>query len=362
MVKQALMDNIDKKTKDAVYLLTRMIEIPSFSREESAVADLVFDALQKDGLEPKRRGNNVWCVDPHYDIQKPTILFDAHLDTVKPVSGWTREPFKATVEGDCIFGLGSNDDGASVVSLMQVYKTLIDTCQSYNLVYSASCEEEVSGKDGLESVLPLFPPIHVGLVGEPTEMQPAIAEKGLMVLDVIAHGRAGHAARDEGDNAIYRALEDISWIRDYCFSQVSPLLGPVKMTVTEVHAGTQHNVIPDQCSFVVDVRSNEFYSNKDLYDYICLHVSSEVKARSFRLNSSCIDMGHPLVLKAMEIGRVPFGSPTLSNQALLPFPSMKMGPGCSSRSHTADEYVRISEIDQAIRLYLELLDGLKLEK
>jgi acetylornithine deacetylase len=356
------MDNIVVKTKEAVDLLTRMIEIPSFSREEGAVADLVFDKLQKDGLEPHRIGNNVWCVDPYYDALKPTILLDAHLDTVKPVSAWTKNPFKATVEGDCIFGLGSNDDGASVVSLMQVYKTLIGSCQSYNLVYSASCEEEVSGSAGLECVLPLLPPIHVGLVGEPTNMQPAIAEKGLMVLDAIAYGKAGHAARDEGENAIYKAIADIGRIKDLSLSRVSPLLGPVKMTVTMVHAGTQHNVIPDQCTFVVDVRSNELYSNKELYDYICLHVSSDIKARSFRLNSSSIDAEHPLVLKTLEMGLVPFGSPTLSNQALMPFPSMKMGPGCSSRSHTANEFIKISEIDHAIRLYLELLDGLKLEK
>lgn len=356
------MKELDTRTQEAVGLLKQMIEIPSVSREETAVADLLFACLEKEGLAPHRLGNNVWCVDPNYDAAKPTLLLDAHLDTVKPVSAWTRNPYQATVEGDCIYGLGSNDDGGSVVSLLQVYKTLIRTEQTYNLVYSASCEEEVSGKNGLESVLPLFPPVTVALVGEPTEMQPAVAEKGLMVLDVTAHGKAGHAARNEGENAIYKALDDINWFREHRMRQESPLLGPVKMTVTLVQAGTQHNVIPDQCTFVVDIRTNEFYSNKDLFDYISSRVGSEVKARSFRLNSSRIELTHPLVMKAQEMGLKPFGSPTLSNQALMNFPSMKMGPGCSSRSHTADEFIRISEIDQAIRLYLELLDGLVLEK
>lgn len=356
------MKKLDIRTQKAVELLKQMIAIPSVSRDEAAVATLLFDYLQQEGLEPHRQGNNVWCVDPHYDAAKPTLLLDAHIDTVKPVSAWTRDPFTPTVEGDCIYGLGSNDDGGSVVSLLQVYQTLIQTNQTYNLVYSASCEEEVSGKNGLESVLPLFPPVTVALVGEPTEMQPAVAEKGLMVLDVTAHGKAGHAARNEGENAIYKALDDICWFRDFQFDRQSSLLGPVKMSVTMVQAGTQHNVVPDQCSFVVDIRSNEFYSNKDLFDYISLHIESEAKARSFRLNSSRIEQNHPLVVKAKEMGLKPFGSPTLSNQALMNFPTMKMGPGCSSRSHTADEFIKISEIDRAIQLYLELLDGLELEK
>lgn len=353
--------DLDVRTKAAVDLLKQMIEIPSVSRDESAVADLIYNYLQKEGMNPKRQGNNVWCVDPNFDPKKPTLLLDAHIDTVKPVSAWSRDPFKATVEGDCIYGLGSNDDGGSVVALMQVYKTLTGTPQPYNLVYSASCEEEVSGKNGLESVLPLFPSISVALVGEPTDMQPAIAEKGLMVLDITAYGKAGHAARNEGENAIYKALDDIRWIRDFRFDQESSLLGPVKMTVTVLQSGTQHNVIPDKCTFVADVRSNEFYSNRDIYDYVCLHLDSEVKARSFRLNSSRIEITHPMVVRAKEMGMRPFGSPTLSNQALMPFPSMKLGPGSSSRSHTADEYIKISEIDQAIRIYLELLDGLVLE-
>ena len=351
----------DNRTQVAVELLKQMIEIPSVSRVETAVADLVNTFLQQEGLNPQRMGNNIWCVDPHYDAQKPTLLLDAHLDTVKPVTAWTRDPYQAIQDGDKIYGLGSNDDGGSLVALMQVYETLTATNQSYNLVYSASCEEEVSGKNGLECILPLLPPVTVALVGEPTEMQPAIAEKGLMVLDATAYGKAGHAARNEGDNAIYKVLDDIRWVSEYHFEKESPLLGPVKMSVTVLNAGTQHNVIPDKCSFVVDVRSNELYSNQELYEFINQRMSCEVKARSFRLNSSRIDRSHPLVRKAVEMGLKPFGSPTLSNQALMPFPSMKMGPGSSSRSHTADEFIKISEIDEAIRLYLELLDGLVLE-
>ena len=240
------------------------------------------------------------------------------------------------------------------------YRHLSTTEQAYNLIFLASCEEEVSGKNGIESVLPQLPPIALGIVGEPTEMHPAIAEKGLMVLDVKAYGKAGHAARNEGDNAIYKVLDDIRWFKDYQFEKVSPLLGAVKMSVTQINAGTQHNVIPDVCSFVVDIRSNECYSNEELYKEIGTHIRSEATARSFRLNSSHISADHPFVKRAISHNRVPFGSPTLSDQALMKFPSVKIGPGKSSRSHTADEYVLISEIEEAIQLYVELLDGLVL--
>ncbi|MBQ4228656.1 MAG: M20/M25/M40 family metallo-hydrolase, partial [Bacteroidaceae bacterium] len=267
-----------------------------------------------------------------------------------------------TREGSRIYGLGSNDDGASLVSLLHVFAELAKHSPKggagrglYNLVFLASAEEEVSGKDGIESVLPLLPKIDVALVGEPTGMQPAIAEKGLMVLDVTAHGKAGHAARDEGENAIYKALEDIEWFRNYKWEKISPLLGPVKMTVTIVNAGTQHNVVPDTCTFTVDVRSNECYTNRELFDEIGKNVKSEVKARSFRLGSSSIDVNHPLVQKIIGLGGKPFGSPTLSDQALMPFPSLKLGPGDSKRSHSADEFVDFCEIQQAIETYLKLL-------
>ena len=339
-------------TERAVELLCRLIEVPRFSGEEEAAADLLQDYMENElGLEVKRDFNNLWSVQPNFDAEKPTLLLNAHIDTVKPVAGWQRDPFKATREGDRIYGLGSNDDGASLVSLLHVFAALKDQDTKYNLVFLASAEEERSGKCGIEHVLPLLPKIDVALVGEPTGMQPAIAEKGLMVLDVTAHGKAGHAARDEGENAIYKALEDIEWFRNYKWEKVSPLLGPVKMSVTIINAGTQHNVIPDTCTFTVDVRSNECYTNREIFDEIGKNVKSEVKARSFRLGSSGIDVNHPLVQRIIELGGKPFGSPTLSDQALMPFPSLKMGPGESKRSHSADEFVEIGEI----RAYLSLL-------
>ena len=247
-----------------------------------------------------------------------------------------------------------------MVGLLQVFLQLCRTTQAYNLIFLASCEEEVSGKGGIESVLPQLPPIQFAIVGEPTEMQPAIAEKGLMVLDVTAYGRSGHAARNEGDNAIYKVLDDIAWFRDYRFPKESPFLGPVKMSVTMANAGTQHNVIPARCTFVVDIRSNECYTNQELFDEIRKHISCEAKARSFRLGSSHVSPDHPLVRKAVALGRAPFGAPTLSDQALMPFPSLKMGPGKSARSHTADEFIFVKEIEEAIGMYLELLEGVKI--
>ena len=340
----------------AVGLLCRLIEVPRVSREETAAADMLQAYMQDElGLSTQRLGNNLWSVAPNFDEKKDTLLLNAHIDTVKPVAGWQRNPFKATREGSRIYGLGSNDDGASLVSLLHVFAALKEEKTRYNLVFLVSAEEEVSGKDGIESVLPLLPKIDIALVGEPTGMQPAIAEKGLMVLDVTAHGKAGHAARDEGENAIYKALEDIEWFRNYKWEKISPLLGPVKMTVTIVNAGTQHNVVPDTCTFTVDVRSNECYTNRELFDEIGKNVKSEVKARSFRLGSSSIDVNHPLVQKVIGLGGKPFGSPTLSDQALMPFPSLKLGPGESKRSHSADEFVDFCEIRQAIETYLKLL-------
>ena len=362
----------------AIELLCRLVEVPRVSREETAAADLLQAYMQDElGLEVQREGNNLWSLQPSFDPEKQTLLLNAHIDTVKPVSGWQRDPFRATREGDRIYGLGTNDDGASLVALLHVFAHLVKLSPKgfpkggagrglFNLVFLASAEEEVSGRGGIESVLPSIKKmvngklsngkwIDVALVGEPTGMQPAIAEKGLMVLDVTARGKAGHAARDEGDNAIYHAIDDIQWFRHYRWERVSPLLGPVKMSVTIVNAGTQHNVVPDTCTFTVDVRSNECYSNQELLDGIKEHVRSEVKARSTRLGSSGIDVNHPLVQRIIELGGKPFGSPTLSDQALMPFPSLKMGPGQSSRSHTADEYIEVDEIRQAIETYMKVL-------
>jgi acetylornithine deacetylase len=342
---------------DAVELLKTLIAAPSISREEDKAADALIRFIIRCGLTYKREVNNVWIIDPHYDENRPNLLLNAHLDTVKAVDSWTRHPFTPMVEGDTIYGLGSNDCGGGLVSLLQVFRMLIKKEQKYNVIYLASAEEEISGKNGIERVLPMLPPIDVAVVGEPTGLQPAIAEKGLMVLDVTAHGKSGHAARNEGVNAIYQALDDIQWFRNYTFPKNSEVLGPTNMNVTMISAGTQHNVIPDKCTFTVDIRSNENYTNKEIYDFICKNVKSGVKARSFRLSSSHININHPLIKRALEMKLVPFGSPTLSDQALMSFPSFKLGPGESCRSHCADEFIRISEIDKAIDLYFNLFDG-----
>lgn len=341
---------------EAVNLLKALISIPSFSREEKKAADFIEDFLQRAQLAPQRSGNNIWCLPPIIRPNHPTLLLNAHIDTVRPVAGWRHDPFAPTLEGDCLYGLGSNDCGGGLVSLLQVFRLLrTDENLPWNLIWLASCEEEVSGRNGIESVLPQLPPIDCAIVGEPTGLQPAIAEKGLMVLDVTARGRAGHAARNEGINALYEALPDIEWFRTHRFDRVSPLLGPVKMSVTVIAAGTQHNVVPDICKFTVDIRSNECYSNLEILDEIKKNVRSEVHARSTRLNSSRIAPDHPLVQRAIALGTQPYGSPTLSDQALMSFPSFKLGPGDSARSHTADEFIRISEIADAISFYERLL-------
>lgn len=346
---------------EAIDLLKGMISRPSFSREETAVADYLQKCWSDAGHHVFRKGNNLWIIAPGFDFAKPTLLLNSHIDTVKPAAGWQKDPFlPEETEDDRLYGLGSNDAGASVVSLYEAFTILSAKAQPYNLIFLASCEEEVSGKNGIESVLPELPPIHFAVVGEPTGMRPAIAEKGLMVLDCVATGKAGHAARNEGVNAIYKAIEDINWFSTYQFPEKSDLLGPVKMTVTIIKAGTQHNVVPDRCEFTVDIRSNEFYSNERLFELIKEQVGCEIKARSFRLNSSRTEPEHPFVQRCLMLGKEPFGSPTLSDQALMRFPSVKIGPGDSARSHSADEFIRGPEIRDAITTYVRLLDGLAL--
>jgi len=345
---------------DAIDLLKRLISIPSISREENQLADFLENMLKEKKYYPLRKGNNIWLMSPGWNELKPVILLNSHIDTVKPVAGWTKDPFFPIEEEEKLFGLGANDAGASLVSLLQVFMILTQTKQENNFIFLASCEEEISGKNGIESVLPELPPINLGVVGEPTSMQPAIAEKGLMVLDGIVYGKSGHAAREEGENAIYKALPVIEWFQQQHFPAVSPLLGSVKMTVTEIQAGTQHNVIPDLCKFTVDVRTNELYTNEALFNVLSAACGAEVRARSFRLNSSQISIEHPLVQRAIDLGMIPFGSSTLSDQSLMHFPSMKIGPGNSARSHTADEFVFVTEIADAITRYLALLSNLKI--
>lgn len=342
-----------------IELLKDLIRIPSVSRDEKAAADLLEAWMKDNGLEPQRKGNNLWVCDSEPD-GRPTILLNAHIDTVKPASGYTRDPFTPEIVDGKLYGLGSNDDGGSLVALLAVYMKMAGKGQPFRLIYSATAEEEVSGREGLDLILPEIGDIALGIMGEPTQMQMAVAERGLMVLDCTAEGKSGHAARNEGVNAIYKALEDIDWFRNHQFEKVSEYLGPVKMTVTQINAGTQHNVVPDKCTFVVDVRPNGMYTNLELLQMIKDSVSCQVKERSTRINSSNIDVNHPAICRGISLGLRTFGSPTTSNQALVSFPTVKIGPGDSARSHSADEYIEVEEIRQAVDIYTELLDGLGL--
>lgn len=345
-------------------LLKRLIATPSLTRSEQEVSAILKADMESHGYKPECIGLNLLCYGHSYDPAKPTILLNGHMDTVKPVAGWIKDPFTPTIEEGRLYGLGSNDDGAGLVSLLYTFYILDSKPQSYNPLFLATVEEEVNGQGGMKLAVNSLPEIDVALIGEPTGMQPAVAEKGLMVLDFTVHGKAGHAARNEGINALYRATELIEKLRKFTFDKVSDLLGPVKFTITMINAGTQHNVIPDICSFTADVRTNELYSNHEVFDIISGQLPEwcEVKARSFNLNSSRIDAEHPIIRKARGLGMVPYGSPTLSDQAILSCPSFKLGPGDSARSHTADEYVTLSELEQAVPRYIELLDGLTISE
>lgn len=340
-------------------LLKKLIATPSVTRSEQEASAIIKADMESHGYKPECIGLNLLCYCRSYDRTKPTLLLNSHIDTVKPVSGWTKDPFTPTGEDGKLYGLGSNDDGAGLVSLLYTFYELDNKPQPYNVLFLATVEEEVNGQGGMKLAVQNLPHIDVALIGEPTGMQPAIAEKGLMVLDFTVHGKAGHAARNEGINALYRATELIEKLRTFKFDKVSDLLGPVKFTITMINAGTQHNVIPDICTFTADVRTNELYSNHEVFDIISGMMPEwcEVKARSFNLNSSRIDVNHPLIRKSVSMGLVPYGSPTLSDQAILDCPSFKMGPGESCRSHTADEFIMLSELEEALPLYLNLLDG-----
>ncbi len=346
----------------SIDLLKRLIATPSFSREEGPTGDLIQNYLSRQQVATKRQGHNVWARNRHWQDGKPVILLNSHHDTVKPNAGWQRDPFQPGVEGERLYGLGSNDAGGPLVSLIATFLHFYQQPDlPWNLLLAATAEEEISGPHGVASILPQLGPIDLGIVGEPTQMQPAVAEKGLLVIDGYAHGKAGHAAREEGVNAIYQAWPDIERLRTYRFERVSDFLGPVKLSVTQIEAGTQHNVVPDVCHFVVDLRTNELYSNEEAFALLDELTACELKPRSFRLNSSRLPLDHPVVRRAEALGLKPFGSPTLSDQALMPFPTLKIGPGDSARSHTADEYICISEVEAGIAGYVELLEGLQLE-
>jgi acetylornithine deacetylase len=350
----------EKSYNDAVELLKRLIAVPSFSREEAGTAEILTEALKWAGIEEVRRsGNNVWARNRHFDESRPTIMLCSHHDTVRPAEGWMRDPFEPIVEDGRLYGLGANDAGASVVALVAAFLHFYDhKGLKYNLLIALVAEEEISGAGGVRSILAEIGAVDFAIVGEPTGMRLAIAERGLMVLDCVAHGVAGHAARDEGENAIYKAINDIEWLRTYRFPLVSPLLGEVKMSVTMISAGTQHNVVPAECRFTVDCRVNELYTNEQVLTTVCQHVNSKVTPRSTHLGSSAISAEHPIVVAAAELGLELFGSPTTSDQVALAVPSLKIGPGESERSHRADEYVMLSEITCGIDTYIELLSNL----
>ena len=344
---------------ESLELLEKLIGTPRVTCAEQEASDILKADMERHGYKPESIGLNLLCYPHSYDPAKPTLLLNSHIDTVKPVAGWTKDPYTPTIENGRLYGLGSNDDGAGLVSLLYTFYALDSKLQPYNVLFLATVEEEVNGQGGMKLAVQSLPHIDVALIGEPTGMQPAVAEKGLMVLDFIVQGKAGHAARNEGINALYRATELIEKLRTFKFDKVSDLLGPVKLTITMINAGTQHNVIPDTCTFTADVRTNELYSNREVFDIIggLLPEYCEVKARSFNLNSSRIDMNHALIRKCVSLGLKPFGSPTLSDQAILDCPSFKLGPGMSERSHTADEFILLSELEQAVPKYIELLDG-----
>jgi acetylornithine deacetylase len=342
---------------DAVALLKELIATPSFSKEEDQTAGILTRFLGQREIVHYRIGNNVYAFNKYYDPAKPSMLLNSHHDTVKPNKGYTLNPFEPVEKNGQLFGLGSNDAGGCLVSLIAVFLYFYEEKDlQYNLVLAASAEEEISGFNGIESLLPVLGKIDFGVVGEPTQMQMAVAEKGLLVLDGISHGKAGHAAREEGDNAIYHAIRDIQWFSTYQFPKVSNLLGPVKMSVTVIQTENKaHNVVPSLCNFVVDVRVNELYSFEEILEIIRRYTKSDIQPRSLRMRSSSISLNHPLIQSGINLGRSYYGSPTTSDKALMPFPTLKMGPGDSARSHTADEYIYVEEIHSGIELYINLI-------
>lgn len=343
-------------TKDAIELLKDLIQTESFSKQEDETAAILEEFFRERNIPYRRKKNNIWAKNKHFDASKPTVLLNSHHDTVKPNPSWTLNPLNPLVKEGKLYGLGSNDAGGCLVSLIATfcYFYYRDDLK-YNVVMAASAEEEISGRDGLEILVPDMPEIEFAIVGEPTQMHLAVAEKGLLVLDCIAHGKSGHAARDEGENALYKAVKDIAWFQNYKFPKVSENLGPIKMSVTMINAGSQHNVVPDTCKFTVDIRVTEQYTLEEITDVVKKNIESEVVPRSIRLRPSSIPKEHPIVQAGISMGRNTYGSPTTSDQALLDCPSLKMGPGDSARSHTADEFIYLDEIEEGIKLYITML-------
>lgn len=346
---------INELQQNAIELLKQLIQTPSFSGEEDQSSWIIQNWLQQYDVKFFTSGHNVWAKNEYFDVSKPTVLLNSHHDTVKPNTAYTRDPFKAEISDGKLFGLGSNDAGGPLVSLLSLFVYYYERKDlKYNMIMAATAEEESSGPNGLNSLLKELPDIDFAVVGEPTEMQMAIAEKGLLVLDGYAPGKPGHAAHDNTENAIYNAMEDIIWIKNYDFPKISNMLGKVKMTVTQIEAGQQHNVVPGTCHFVVDIRVNDLYQNKEVFDIVDAYTKSKMVARSFNLNSSSIDMDHAIVKAGLKHGRETYGSPTLSDQSVLSCASVKMGPGDSRRSHSADEFIYVREIEEAIGLFVKI--------
>lgn len=349
---------MDKKTTEAVELLKALIATPSVSRDEARTADLLFAFLAAHGAAPERLHNNVWTRAAGFDPGRPTLLLNSHHDTVRPAASYTRDPYTPTIEGDRLYGLGSNDAGASVVSLLETFLTFRTQPLPFNLLVAITAEEECMGEHGIRSVLPELGKVDMALVGEPTGMQAAIGERGLVVLDCVARGKSGHAARGEGINALYIALDDIARLREFRFEHESELLGPIGIAITQIEAGTQHNVVPDTCRFVADVRTTDAYTNEETVEILQAVIRSTATPRSTRIRAAAVGEAHSLVKAARAIGRKTYVSPTTSDRTLMPFPSLKMGPGESSRSHTADEFVLLSEIEEGIAVYEDFIKQL----
>jgi len=347
---------VETLTKDAIELLKDLIQTESFSKQEDDTAAILEEFFRERNIPYRRKKNNIWARNKYFDASKPTVLLNSHHDTVKPNPSWTLNPLNPLVKEGKLYGLGSNDAGGCLVSLIATFCYFYYREDlKYNVVMAASAEEEISGRDGLEILVPDMPEIEFAIVGEPTQMHLAVAEKGLLVLDCIAHGKSGHAARDEGENALYKAVKDIAWFQNYKFPKVSENLGPIKMSVTMINAGSQHNVVPDTCKFTVDIRVTEQYTLEEITDVVKKNIESEVVPRSIRLRPSSIPKEHPIVQAGISMGRNTYGSPTTSDQALLDCPSLKMGPGDSARSHTADEFIYLDEIEEGIKLYITML-------
>lgn len=349
----------DKKIyTDAVDLLKQLISTPSFSKEENDTAEILVNFFEQRGVPWSRVGNNVYAKNKTYDAAKPSVLLNSHHDTVKPNKGYTLDPFTPVEKDGKLFGLGSNDAGGCLVSLIATFLHFYNIEDAkHNVVFAASAEEEISGVNGIELVLPFLGQINYGIVGEPTKLEMAVAERGLMVIDCTAQGRAGHAARNEGENALYKAVDDINWIRNKKFDKVSELLGESRLTATVIETeNKQHNVVPSQCKFVIDVRVNELYSFEEILADLKANLKSDFKPRTTRMKSTSIPLDHLLVKAGTNLGRGYYGSPTTSDKALMPFPTLKMGPGDSARSHTADEYIYLSEIEEGIGTYIKLVE------